>query len=341
MHRNPDVPNGIVETLTVESRALHGNPLGDPHTRRCDVYLPANVDPRGLPLLIDLAGFFSSALKHTGWSGLTENLPERFDRLISTHVMPPCVIAFPDCFTKLGGNQFIDSPGVGRYASFLIEDILPAIENKWGCGGPGKRGLFGRSSGGFGAVWHGCMHADVWSAVSCHSGDMGFEWCYLTDMPNVLNTLAKYDRSIPAFLEAMPTKEKPTGREMHALMMLAMAATYDPDPKWPTSIRLPVDIETCELIDARWDRWLAFDPARIAADHIDALKSLKALYIDCGSRDQYHMHYGARRLVRTLTANDVPHVYEEFDDDHNSLDYRYDVSLPILVKALTDGKTDS
>ena len=336
MHRDPSTPHGTIQTLTVESHALTANPLGDSAIRRCDVWLPAGSNPAGLPLLVDLAGYLSSSIKHTGWSGLTESLPERLDRLVSSGRMAPCVVAFPDGFTRLGGNQYIDSPGIGRYAAWLIDEIVPAVEARFGCGGSGKRGLFGRSSGGYGAIWHGMMRPDVWSALACHSGDMGFEWCYLTDMPNVLVTLAKHERSIPAFLDAVLAKEKPSGRDLHALMALAMAATYDPDPEWPETIRLPVDLETCEVIEARWERWLAHDPAQIASYHAEALKSLKALYSDCGNRDQYHMQYGARQLVRVLKSMDVPHIYEEFDDDHNQLDYRYDISLPILAEALTD-----
>jgi hypothetical protein len=31
----------------------------------------------------------------------------------------------------------------------------------------------------------------------------------------------------------------------------------------------------------------------------------------------------------------VPHEHEEFDDGHMEIQYRYDVSLPKLVKALS------
>jgi hypothetical protein len=36
-----------------------------------------------------------------------------------------------------------------------------------------------------------------------------------------------------------------------------------------------------------------------------------------------------------LAEKDVPHVYEEFPDNHSSVDYRMDVSLPLMAKALT------
>jgi hypothetical protein len=64
------------------------------------------------------------------------------------------------------------------------------------------------------------------------------------------------------------------------------------------------------------------------------LKSLRGIYIDCGSRDQYHIHYGSRILSKRLAAARIKHRYEEFDDTHSDVDYRMDVSLPFLSRAL-------
>ena len=117
-------------------------------------------------------------------------------------------------------------------------------------------------------------------------------------------------------------------------MILAMAATYDPDPNSYLGIRLPVTMDTCELIPERWAQWKRWDPLELADTLGEGLKQLKALYIDCGDVDQYNLVYGARRMTRKLSALGVEHVYEEFPDNHSSVDYRMDVSLPYLVKAL-------
>jgi hypothetical protein len=58
-------------------------------------------------------------------------------------------------------------------------------------------------------------------------------------------------------------------------------------------------------------------------------------HIDCGWRDQYHIHYGSRILSQRLAEAGIRHRYEEFDDDHSDIDYRMDVSLPFLYRALT------
>src|SRR6202171_964562 len=151
---------GSVSRVTIESQALKSNMLGDPTVRAVDVYIPAGHDGQGLPLLVDLVGFTGSGLSHTNWVGFRENLPERLDRLIGEQRMPPVVVAFPDCFTRLGGTQYINSASVGAWEDFLLQEMLPAIEERFGCGGNGRRGVFGKSSGGYGALTHGLGHCD-------------------------------------------------------------------------------------------------------------------------------------------------------------------------------------
>ena len=97
---------GSVIRISVDSHALESNMLGDPSVRAVDIYLPAGHDGRDLPLLVDLVGFTGSGLSHTNWVGFRENLPERLDRLIGEQRLPPIVVAFPDCFTRLGGSQY-------------------------------------------------------------------------------------------------------------------------------------------------------------------------------------------------------------------------------------------
>jgi hypothetical protein len=101
-------------------------------------------------MLVELVGFTSSGLSHTNWAGFRENVPERLDRLIGEQRMPPVVVAFPDCFTRLGGNQYINSASMGAWENYLLHEMLPAIEQRFGCEGSGRRGVFGKSSGGYG-----------------------------------------------------------------------------------------------------------------------------------------------------------------------------------------------
>ena len=253
-------PTGSVVRMTVESEALKSNMLGDPSVRAVDLYVPAGHDGRDLPLLVDLVGFTSSGLSHTNWTGFQENLPERLDRLIGEQRMKPVVVAFPDCFTRLGGNQYINSASTGAWEDFLLREMLPAVERRFGCGGSGRRGVFGKSSGGYGAITHALRHADIWAAAACHSGDMGFEICYLPDMPDVLRAVAGTENSIERWWRQMEEARKASGGFHKVVNALAMAASYDPDPTQFLGIRLPVTFDTCEIIEERWANWLRQDP---------------------------------------------------------------------------------
>lgn len=328
-------PAGSISRIVVASGSLKGNTLGDPTDRTVDVYIPAGESGHGLPLLVDLVGFTSSGLSHTNWVGFRENVPERLDRLIGEQRMPPVVVAFPDCFTRLGGNQYVNSAAMGAWEDFLLYDMLPAVETRFGCGGVGRRGVFGKSSGGYGAITHALRHSDIWSAAACHSGDMAFEVCYLPDMPYVLRALERVGNSIERWWTEFEGAKKQPDNSFKVMNALAMAASYDPDPSEYLGIRLPVTFDTCEIISERWANWLLHDPVRSVDQHADNLRRLKALYIDCGKNDQFNLLYGARRFVRRLEAMGITHHYEEFPDNHTGVDYRMDESLPFLVRALS------
>lgn len=97
-------------------------------------------DGQELPLLVDLVGFSGSGLSHTNWAGFRENLPERLNRLIGEQR-----IATSRGRVLLGGNQYINSASTGAWEDYLLREMLPTIERRYGCGGPGHRSVFGKS----------------------------------------------------------------------------------------------------------------------------------------------------------------------------------------------------
>jgi len=365
--KRPQWQAGTVVVLDHDSRVLRDNPLGDPAARKLAVWLPPQYDEgatrnRGkrFPVLVDMVGFTGSGLSHVAWKNFSENLPERMARLIFEKKMPPAIVVFPDCFTALGGNQYVNSSAVGRYADYLVREIVPFVDREFRTlASREHRGCFGKSSGGYGAIVHGMKYPEHWGAVADHSGDAYFDFVYHSDWPNTLNELAKYrprpiplpgkfdvlkaergadrgldDGRVRAFLDNVWRKPKLSMAEGHTIMNLCMAATYDPDPRAPNGFRLPFNLETGEMLPERWKRWQANDPINLVKDHRRALKSLRGIYIDCGSRDQYHIQYGSRILSKRLALAGIAHTYEEFDDNHSDIDYRMDVSLPFLAKAL-------
>ena len=189
MRRDPSTPAGTVHRLWIESEVLKSNMLGDPTRRMIDVYVPHGHDGRGLPLLVDLVGFTAGGPAHTNWKNFGENLPERLDRLIAAGEMPPVVVALPDCFTKLGGNQYINSVAMGRWDDFLLQEAVPLVEKKFGCGGTGKRGVFGKSSGGYGAMVHALLHPDFWARRRRIPATWGMSFAICRSFRGVLRAL--------------------------------------------------------------------------------------------------------------------------------------------------------
>jgi S-formylglutathione hydrolase FrmB len=364
--KRPGWGAGTLVVLEHDSKILSGNPLGDPHVRKVHVWLPPQYNEgatrgkgRRFPVLYDMVGFMGAGPAHTSWKAFTENIPERAARLIHEKAMGPAIFVLPDCFTALGGNQYINSSALGDYADYLTQEIVPFVDREFRTlASRDHRGCFGKSSGGYGAIIHGMKYPKTWGAIADHSGDAYFDFVYWHDWPNTLNELAKY-RNVPAkagaydvmkmeegadsgfddgrvkrFLDAFWKKPKVSMAEGHVIMNLCMAASYDPDPKAPNGFRLPFNLETGEMIPERWKRWRDHDPINLVAKFKRNLESLRGIYIDCGSRDQYHIHYGTRILSKRLHEAGIDHAYEEFDDNHSDVDYRMDVSLPFLYKAL-------
>ena len=352
---------GTLVVLEHSSRILKGNPLGDPHVRKVGVWLPPQYDSslrQRFPVLYDLVGFTGSGLAHTNWKPFGDNVPERAARLIREQKMGPAIIVFPDCFTALGGNQYVNSSAIGDYADYLTREIIPFVDGEFRTlAGREHRGCFGKSSGGYGSIIHGMKYSQYWGAIADHSGDAYFDFVYWHDWPNTLDELARYrapkrkagpqkfprnrkleagldDGRIKRFLAHVWKKEKLLGKEVHAIMNLCMAATYDPDPRVPNGFRIPFNAETGEAIAERWRNWRRHDPVNLVSRYRANLKSLRGIYIDCGWRDQYQIHYGSRILSQRLAEAGIRHRYEEFDDDHSDIDYRMDVSLPFLYRTL-------
>ena len=339
--KNSENP-GELHRLSLESVVLAGNALGDPVRRTVAVYTPPGYDSsRRYPLIMDLVGYTGCGLSHANWKPFGMNLPQRLDCLITTGKMGPVVAVLPDCFTAYGGNQYINSAATGRYMDYLIDEVLGFVEANFSVyRSRENRAVLGKSSGGYGALVHGLRRPDVWGAIACHSGDAYFEYAYLADLPDLLTELTKHGGSVERFLEAIWAKEKLTNKEGMALMLIGMAAHYDPDPETSLGFHLPFDVHTGELDKERWARWLEHDPVRMVEAYADNLRQLKAIFIDCGTEDQYKLLWGARILHSRLRELGIEHEYQEFDDNHSDIDYRMNESLPILFRAIAGSDDD-
>ncbi len=329
---------GELRRERIESTALRGNPLGDPHVRDLYVYLPPGYDAepaRRYPCVLILTGFLGIGENPWQRGAFGEGLHERMDRLIATGKCPPMILATPDCVTSLGGSQYVDSSAVGAYETFVVKEVVPYLDAHFRTRAHrDHRGVCGKSSGGYGALMLGMRHARIFGALASHSGDAYFDYCYGHDFVKCWDGL-RAAGGVARWFKRFARRPKLVSADVGVLNILAMSAAYSPNPDVPWGFDLPFDLETAEHRADVLKRWRRHDPAFACRRHARALRSLRGIFIDCGLRDEYALHAGARILSRRLTELEVEHVHEEFDDDHRGIGYRYDRSLPFLGGCLS------
>lgn len=334
----PNLPpdqRGTVHTLRHTSSALAGNPWDDPTERDVLVYTPPDWTPdESLPAVMVLIGFSGTGEKLLARSLTGISLATRIDRLVAAGC-PRFIAVMPDCMTTLGGSQYVDSPGLGNYATYVADELTAFVDHHFATSG--RWGVLGHSSGGFGSLHLAMNKPGRFHAVACHSGDLGFDLCYTGDIPKSVAGVAALG-GLEGFVEAFWQREQVPGPAFAALNVLCMACAYSPDPSArPIPARLPVDFDRGILDWEVLQSWSAFDPLVQVKDpdKAQALDDLDWLFVDCGDRDEYLLQYGARRFSSWLLAHSIEHVYEEFKGGHGGVRYRWDGSLTEMAEVLS------
>jgi hypothetical protein len=323
---------GQLDEHVIASDALAGNALRDPSERPLWVYTPPGADGP-LPSIYLIQGHTGQIDMWRNRSAFRPNVVELVDALFSGDC-PPALVVFVDAWTSYGGSQFLDSPAVGNYHTYLCDEVVPFVDGAYPTiRDATSRGITGKSSGGYGAMVTPMLRPDLFGGLATHAGDALFEHCYLPDFRDALRALREYDGSWEAFWQDFRSRPAFTkGTDFALLNTYAMAACYSANDDG--SVELPFD-DLGQLRDDVWERWLAWDPVRMVERHAAALRSLRAIYIDSGKRDQYFLDVGAEAFRDALAAIGVTDVFFElFDGTHSSIEYRYPLALRYLAERL-------
>jgi S-formylglutathione hydrolase FrmB len=330
---------GRFEEHSFESEVLKGNVLGDPSTRPLWVYLPPGYDDepeRRYPSIYVIMGLTGQLDMWRNRSPFRKNFPELADELFASGDSPPAILVWVDCWTSLGGSQYVDSPGTGKYHTYLCEEIVPWVDDRYRTATDrDHRGVTGKSSGGYGAMVTAMLRPDLFGGLATHAGDALFEVCYQPDFRKSARVLRdEYEGSFDKFWEdfrSRPAFAKES--DGHLLNEWCMAACYSADEDG--TVQLPYDTATGELIPEVWDRWLAWDPVRMVPKYADALRSMRAIYIDAGKKDEWFLDLGAEAFRRALSDIGVTDVFFElFDATHMQIEYRYPIAVKYLAERL-------
>jgi hypothetical protein len=330
---------GRFDEQEFESEVLKGNPLGDPHVRPLWVYLPPGYDDdaeQRYPSIYLIQGLTGQLDMWRNRNAFRKNTPELMDELFASAASPPAILVWVDAWTSLGGSQFIDSPGTGRYHTYLCEEIVPWVDERYRTlPEPAHRGIAGKSSGGYGAMVTPMLRPDLFGGLATHAGDALFEACYLPSFREVVRTLRdRYEGSYERYWEDLRSRPAFSKKSDYPpLDAWCMAACYSADEDG--TVQLPFEPETGRLRPEIWERWLEWDPVRMVARHAEALRGLKAIYIDAGTWDEPYLDLGAEAFRRELEAIGVTDVFFElFDAGHGGIEYRYPLGVKYLAERL-------
>lgn len=323
------------------SKILKGNPLGDPYEREFPVYLPPSYGKtdKKFPVVFLISGYTGKGIMQLNVSFLSENLKERLDRLIATNKIKEMIVVLPDCITKYGGSQFINSTATGNYEDYLIKELIPYIDKKYFTLNKNTaRAICGKSSGGYGAVVLAMKNPDVFGLMCSTAGDMCFEYCYLPDFPKFISDIEHYGKghkAVANFVKNEFNYKQPKPKYFHNIInIIGMSSCYSPDPGGVKTkgynFDLPFDVNTGELDKKVFDKWLLHDPVRMIDKYLSNLKKLNLIYLDAGIRDEFNLHIGARIFCSKLKEKKIKHFHEEFNDGHMNIQYRYDRTFEMI-----------
>lgn len=303
-------------TLMIDSVVLQGNPLKDPSARSHPVLIPIAAPPKsGYPVVFVLAGFTGNGPNLFNIKTFETNFPQNLDACRARGEAPDAVFVFVDAMTSWGGSQFLNSEGTGRYEDHVAHEIpaalraaIPHLSED-----PGQWCVMGGSSGGYGALHLSSAHPNTFGTCAAIAPDSFFEASLLPEIWTALPTYLKLG-GVRGIRNEIRQGRFMKRREAHSVLnAIAMGLCYAPKGE---SIDWPVSESTGVLRDDVWARWKAHDPILFLRAREDQVERLKQVFLDCGTRDQYHLQYGARQIRTVLEGIGVDVTYSEFDGTH-------------------------
>ncbi len=303
---------GEFQLVAIHSRLLEANPLHDPADRSIAVYLPPGYEKGSgrYPVAYYLMGYGNRVDRST--PAALSTFAHDLDSTIAAGIVRPMIVVVPDCSTRYGGSQYLDSPAQGAYASYLISELVPFVDGRFRTlVSAESRGVFGHSSGGYGALVLAMLHPDVFGAVGSLSGDSYFELTHI--------------RFIGDFIRENPDHEPVPGRDTLrgvAPYLIGLASAYSPGRRDSTRYELPFAYPSGELVDRVWKEWLAHDPINMIERYAGNLHKLRGIYLYGGRHDEFYLDVGARVMESRLRKLGIPFTAAEDDGTHGS-------SLPV------------
>ncbi len=222
---------GRIDEHVISSELLRDNPLGDPHERPLLVYTPPGYDDepdRAYPAVCVIQGYTGHVAMWRNRTAFRQPFPETADAMFARGDAPPAIVVYVDAWTAYGGSQFVDSPGTGRYHSYLCDEVVAYVDARYRTiPDAAHRAIMGKSSGGFGAMITPMLRPDVFGALATHAGDSLYEYAYIPEFPVAVRHLREYDGNVIRWWDDFRSRVSFTKPEdMSLLGLLGVAACF-------------------------------------------------------------------------------------------------------------------
>lgn len=329
---------GRLDRHTIDSDLLKDNPLSDPHQRPLWVYTPPGYDESTrYPSVYVIQGYTGHLSMWENRTPYRQTFIESADAVFASGEAPPCIVVYVDAWTAYGGSQFVDSAGTGKYHSYLCDEVVPWVDDRYRTiADRESRAITGKSSGGFGAMITPMLRPDLFGALATHAGDSLYELCYIPEFAKCARYLRDFDHDIFRWWDDFRSRTAFTNEADQTLLMIlgcsaCFSARDDGTPE------LPFDPKSAKLRPEQWQRWLDWDPVRMVDRYTGELRSLRAVWIDGGTKDEWYLDLGAEAFRAELARISVPDdrvSFELFDAGHGAIGYRYPMSLAWLANRL-------
>ena len=268
------------------------------------------------------------------WFNVAPWSPSYPDRIAA--LAPEAVVVLVDAFTAVGGSQYVDSPGIGNYHTYLCDEVVPFVDANFPTLPEARhRGIQGKSSGGYGSMITPLLRPDLFGGLATHAGDALFEVCYARDFAPAARALREaLRRLVRCVLGGLPLRPpgacltaRRAAREHLCDVRRVLRARRTAPSTCRSTSRPASGSRRSGSAGSRWTRCvLARQP-----EHAETLRNMRAIWIDSGRSDEYHLDLGATAFHREVVAAGTPedHVhFELFPGTHRGLD----LALPALAR---------
>lgn len=308
----------VIDTL--HSRALRGNRLGDSPDRRVTIYLPPSYDrdtTRRYPVVYLLHGATSDPKEWFDGTYQGLNLQAALDQRANR---AEYLVVMPFADNRFGGTFYVNSLAFGRWEDFVSTELVHFVDSRFRTKSTRtNRVLAGQSMGGFGALYVGGRHADVFGHVYAMSP------CCTGFVGDIAPDGERWRADPRGWARAMSMAFAP----------VTTSTAIDSMPPLPFVRQTSGAVQENVAVANHWRSLLPLD--RLMRDP-SGYRRLCSVGLEAGRQDAItNVPAGAAAFSRELTRAGVANSYDEFTGGHvDRTRERFEtVALPFFEKAFS------